>query len=80
MLLLDDKTGTTAAAGTLPYSLDGAVLAELALIGRGRNREAFRVERPRTRRHRRRPAARPAASGHVRPDRREEPGARPVPQ
>ncbi|KFZ81396.1 hypothetical protein ED92_14010 [Amycolatopsis sp. MJM2582] len=34
LLLLDDETGTPAAAGTLPYTLGGAVLAELALLGR----------------------------------------------
>ena len=34
MLLLDDETGTPAAAGTLPYTLGGAVLVELALLGR----------------------------------------------
>ncbi|WP_181770619.1 GOLPH3/VPS74 family protein [Amycolatopsis pittospori] len=34
LLLLDDETGTPAGAGTLPYTLGGAVLAELALLGR----------------------------------------------
>ena len=34
LLLLDDETGTPAAAGTLPYALGGAVLVELALLGR----------------------------------------------
>ncbi|OXM45137.1 GOLPH3/VPS74 family protein [Amycolatopsis alba] len=34
LLLLDDETGTPAAAGTLPYTLGGAVLTELALLGR----------------------------------------------
>ncbi|SNY24210.1 Golgi phosphoprotein 3 (GPP34) [Paractinoplanes atraurantiacus] len=34
LLLLDDETGTPAAAGTLPYALGGAVLVELALMGR----------------------------------------------
>ncbi|MBM2619594.1 GPP34 family phosphoprotein [Actinoplanes sp. LDG1-06] len=34
LLLLDDETGTPAAAGTLPYTLGGAVLVELALLGR----------------------------------------------
>ncbi|MEU6646896.1 GPP34 family phosphoprotein [Saccharomonospora sp. NPDC046836] len=34
MLLLDDETGTPAAAGTLHYTLGGAVLVELALRGR----------------------------------------------
>ncbi|MEV4346967.1 GPP34 family phosphoprotein [Actinoplanes sp. NPDC049596] len=34
LLLLDDETGTPAAAGTLPYALGGAVLVELALRGR----------------------------------------------
>ncbi|MBK1789455.1 GOLPH3/VPS74 family protein [Prauserella cavernicola] len=34
MLLLDDETGTPSAAGTLPYTLGGAVLVELALLGR----------------------------------------------
>ncbi|MEV0699576.1 GPP34 family phosphoprotein [Saccharopolyspora sp. NPDC050389] len=33
MLLLDDETGIPAAAGTLHYTLGGAVLAELALRG-----------------------------------------------
>lgn len=33
MLLLDDETGVPAAAGTLHYSLGGAVLVELALRG-----------------------------------------------
>ncbi|MBL7258694.1 GOLPH3/VPS74 family protein [Paractinoplanes lichenicola] len=34
LLLLDDETGVPAAAGTLPYTLGGAVLVELALLGR----------------------------------------------
>ncbi|MCO8269155.1 GPP34 family phosphoprotein [Actinoplanes sp. TRM 88003] len=34
LLLLDDETGTPAAAGTLYYTLGGAVLVELALLGR----------------------------------------------
>ncbi|WP_430790261.1 GOLPH3/VPS74 family protein [Actinoplanes sp. G11-F43] len=34
LLLLDDDTGVPAAAGTLPYALGGAVLVELALLGR----------------------------------------------
>ncbi|WP_250029517.1 GOLPH3/VPS74 family protein [Paractinoplanes maris] len=34
LLLLDDETGTPAAAGTLYYTLGGAVLVELALMGR----------------------------------------------
>jgi hypothetical protein len=34
LLLMDDETGTPAAAGTLPYALGGAVLVELALLGR----------------------------------------------
>ena len=33
LLLLDDETGTPAAAGTLYYTLGGAVLVELALLG-----------------------------------------------
>lgn len=34
LLLMDDETGTPASAGTLPYALGGAVLVELALLGR----------------------------------------------
>ena len=34
LLSMDDETGTPAAAGTLPYALGGAVLVELALLGR----------------------------------------------
>ncbi|MFC7533944.1 GPP34 family phosphoprotein [Actinoplanes sp. GCM10030250] len=34
LLLLDDETGIPAGAGTLHYALGGAVLAELALLGR----------------------------------------------
>ncbi|MDP9796161.1 hypothetical protein J2S43_004673 [Catenuloplanes nepalensis] len=34
LLLLDDETGTPAKAGTLPYTLGGAVLVELAMLGR----------------------------------------------
>jgi hypothetical protein len=34
LLLMDDQTGTPASAGTLPYALGGAVLVELALLGR----------------------------------------------
>lgn len=34
LLLMDDETGTPAGAGTLPYALGGAVLVELALLGR----------------------------------------------
>jgi Golgi phosphoprotein 3 (GPP34) len=34
LLMLDDETGTPAGAGTLQYTLGGAVLAELALLGR----------------------------------------------
>lgn len=34
LLMLDDETGTPAGAGTLPYTLGGAVLVELALLGR----------------------------------------------
>ncbi|SDT53436.1 GOLPH3/VPS74 family protein [Actinoplanes derwentensis] len=34
LLLMDDETGTPAGAGTLPYTLGGAVLVELALLGR----------------------------------------------
>ncbi|WP_328476032.1 GPP34 family phosphoprotein [Actinoplanes sp. NBC_00393] len=34
LLLLDDETGIPAGAGTLHYTLGGAVLAELALLGR----------------------------------------------
>ncbi|ASR36459.1 hypothetical protein BAY61_17220 [Prauserella marina] len=34
LLLLDDKTGVPAGAGTLHYTLGGAVLVELALLGR----------------------------------------------
>ncbi|WP_250008384.1 GPP34 family phosphoprotein [Actinoplanes sp. M2I2] len=34
LLLLDDETGTPAAAGTLYYTLGGAVLVELAMLGR----------------------------------------------
>ncbi|MCY1141211.1 GPP34 family phosphoprotein [Actinoplanes sp. Pm04-4] len=34
LLLLDDETGVPAAAGTLNYTLGGAVLVELALLGR----------------------------------------------
>ncbi|MDR7274205.1 GOLPH3/VPS74 family protein [Catenuloplanes atrovinosus] len=34
LLLLDDETGTPAKAGTLPYALGGAVLVELAMLGR----------------------------------------------
>lgn len=34
MLLLDDKTGSPAAAGTLYYTLGGALLVDLALRGR----------------------------------------------
>ena len=34
LLLLDDATGTPAKAGTLPYALGGAVLVELAMLGR----------------------------------------------
>ncbi len=34
LLMLDDKTGTPAGAGTLHYALGGAVLVELALLGR----------------------------------------------
>jgi hypothetical protein len=33
LLLLDDETGTPAGAGTLHYTLGGAVLVELALLG-----------------------------------------------
>jgi hypothetical protein len=34
LLMLDDETGTPAGAGTLYYTLGGAVLVELALLGR----------------------------------------------
>ena len=34
LLMLDDETGTPAGAGTLHYPLGGAVLVELALLGR----------------------------------------------
>ncbi len=34
LLLMDDETGTPASAGTLPYALGGAVLVDLALLGR----------------------------------------------
>jgi len=34
LLMLDDRTGTPAGAGTLHYALGGAVLVELALLGR----------------------------------------------
>ncbi|AXB42355.1 GOLPH3/VPS74 family protein [Amycolatopsis albispora] len=34
LLLLDDKSGTPAGAGTLHYTLGGALLVELALLGR----------------------------------------------
>lgn len=34
LLMLDDETGTPAGAGTLYYTLGGAVLVELALMGR----------------------------------------------
>ncbi len=34
LLLLDDETGTPSAAGTLHYTLGGALLVELALLGR----------------------------------------------
>ncbi|MGA6167019.1 GOLPH3/VPS74 family protein [Amycolatopsis magusensis] len=34
LLMLDDKTGTPAGAGTLHYTLGGAMLVELALLGR----------------------------------------------
>jgi hypothetical protein len=34
LLLMDDETGTPANAGTLYYTLGGAVLVELALLGR----------------------------------------------
>lgn len=34
LLLMDDETGTPAQAGTMYYALGGAVLAELALLGR----------------------------------------------
>ncbi|MEQ3553595.1 GPP34 family phosphoprotein [Pseudonocardia nematodicida] len=34
MLMMDDASGTPANAGTLPYALGGAVLVELALLGR----------------------------------------------
>jgi hypothetical protein len=34
LLMLDDETGTPAGAGTLYYPLGGAVLVELALLGR----------------------------------------------
>jgi len=34
LLMLDDKTGAIAGAGTMHYSFGGALLAELALLGR----------------------------------------------
>ncbi|MEV0616577.1 GPP34 family phosphoprotein [Nonomuraea sp. NPDC050404] len=34
LLMLDDETGTPSGAGTLHYALGGAVLVELALLGR----------------------------------------------
>ncbi|BBG03716.1 hypothetical protein PSA01_54340 [Pseudonocardia saturnea] len=34
LLMLDDKSGTPAGAGTLPYVLGGGMLVELALLGR----------------------------------------------
>ena len=34
LMLLDDETGVEAGAGTLHYTLGGAVLVELALLGR----------------------------------------------
>ena len=34
LLMLDDETGTPSGAGTLHYTLGGAVLVELALLGR----------------------------------------------
>ncbi|MFC5291078.1 GPP34 family phosphoprotein [Actinokineospora guangxiensis] len=49
LLLLDDETGTPAAAGTLYYTLGGAVLVELALSGRVEAEGGSRLSGPEVR-------------------------------